>query len=416
MKFYYNYLKWLGLINILNNSTKFKSEIKKPNNIIIDVDSELNLKISSNNNSNKFKYYKLIVNYIYISFITCLLCWKFVYSIYLTRNKHNWKYLTSNIFDFAFILQYIFAILYYNEHFNNVNNKKSDYIKIINFLLLLSSFISITISIVSILCLVLNVNLVIYSDIYNNIDLKYKILFTILIFFSKFYSYNILLVNALTFSIIFITLSIEIGEYSEKLVNDIEKSTNDLTIESILKEYTELKSNHTKSVQKMNKLFSSITILGILNVYYITNNFNSNFVDILHYIQIFIFLLVEVIYIISMSIIRNKVDDISKIIGSTKFISRFLSRQKLESFTSELNNNEIDDKSKKIDYIKDLSIRNVIKIHENAEYLDWIVLNNKLNGNWDQFQILGFDIQDTVLLQKIIGIVIGFFMLVNFNP
>ena len=117
-----------------------------------------------------------------------------------------------------------------------------------------------------------------------------------------------------------------------------------------------------------------------------------------------------------MSIIRNKVDDISKIIGSTKFISRFLSRQKLESFTSELNNNEIDDKSKKIDYIKDLSIRNVIKIHENAEYLDWIVLNNKLNGNWDQFQILGFDIQDTVLLQKIIGIVIGFFMLVNFNP
>jgi predicted HAD superfamily hydrolase len=56
----------------------------------------------------------------------------------------------------------------------------------------------------------------------------------------------------------------------------------------------------------------------------------------------------------------------------------------------------------------------VRKIHifsaEIAENVTWSHLQEIVNRKWATFQILGFEINDTLLLQKLIGISIGVFI------
>ena len=72
-------------------------------------------------------------------------------------------------------------------------------------------------------------------------------------------------------------------------------------------------------------------------------------------------------------------------------------------------------KHKRIDLLKDLSIRNVIKSHENAESLDWMVLNDKLRGAWENFKLFGFEIDDATLVKKTIAVVTGLIMLLHLD-
>jgi hypothetical protein len=58
-------------------------------------------------------------------------------------------------------------------------------------------------------------------------------------------------------------------------------------------------------------------------------------------------------------------------------------------------------------------LRNTFKSTEIAESVDWLILNQKLNGEWANFRILGFQINDTDMAKKLIAIVGGFLMLTN---
>lgn len=69
-------------------------------------------------------------------------------------------------------------------------------------------------------------------------------------------------------------------------------------------------------------------------------------------------------------------------------------------------------------YIKDISLRSMIRTHENALHLqaiDWLVLNFILKDSWKNFKIFGFDIDDATIMQKTIAVIVGLFMLVNKN-
>ena len=54
-------------------------------------------------------------------------------------------------------------------------------------------------------------------------------------------------------------------------------------------------------------------------------------------------------------------------------------------------------------------------MQENAESLDWVVLNNKLGGAWENFKLFGFDIDDSTLAKKTIAVVTGLIMLLHLN-
>ena len=286
----------------------------------------------------------------------------------------------------------------------------------------------------------MNYNIIIYKEIWDNFNTIGKIVLTIILFISKFYSYGVFFINLTIFSSTFIIHSIEIKSYTERLESYVDNNEDSLTIESITKDYSELKTQHTQSVVKLNNIFSSVTIFGIIGSYFITINFDTNFISPLHFVDACCFLITEIVYIYSISRVKLNVSDIQSIINSPKFVSRYLSRVHLEEFTGELTSSSITDsgsiieehkilktikKSKKlekdknlnhkINFIKDISLRSLIKGHENAEGIDWIILNFKLGGNWENFKLLGFDIDDDTLIKKTFAVVIGLIMLLNLN-
>ena len=58
-------------------------------------------------------------------------------------------------------------------------------------------------------------------------------------------------------------------------------------------------------------------------------------------------------------------------------------------------------------------MRLIIKISENSEGTDWIILDKKLGGEWEKFNLFGFDIDDDTLMKKIIAIICGIGMILN---
>ena len=60
-------------------------------------------------------------------------------------------------------------------------------------------------------------------------------------------------------------------------------------------------------------------------------------------------------------------------------------------------------------------MRTMIKGHENAEGIDWLILNEKLGGPWENFKLFGFELDDTTLIKKTTAVVVGLIMLLHLN-
>lgn len=65
------------------------------------------------------------------------------------------------------------------------------------------------------------------------------------------------------------------------------------------------------------------------------------------------------------------------------------------------------DKNKKIDFMKNVILRNMVTSTENGINLDWIILYSKLSDPWERFEICGFEINDSQLFQQLISMAIG---------
>lgn len=74
-----------------------------------------------------------------------------------------------------------------------------------------------------------------------------------------------------------------------------------------------------------------------------------------------------------------------------------------------------DDQIELLEKTQDAVLRSLIKCSENGNNLEWLVLINKLNASWENFNILGFELTDQFLIQRLIGIVMGLLMLFNIN-
>jgi len=423
--------------NIFDQNNEKEIELK---NVVINVDKDFNIekKVTEEKSSIiKRSFVKIPSNILYFVFVLIAISWHFIYSIYKAIEEKEMRYITSNIFTFLFIMQFFLGIIYYQKsHFTKTIKRYKSYTIYIIIAFITMLMITIIICIASLVLLISGININIYSEIYQDLNITGKIFLGIALLIDNFYSYNIFFSNLIIFSVIFVSHSIEIKKYTERLEEYVNNNEEELTIESIIKDYSELKTQHTFSVSNLNNIFSSITILGILSGYFIMINFGTKFVGILHFIEFICFVITESVYILSISRVKMYVSDITTLINSPAFVSRFLSRIELEEYISGANidlkssksnaivgtlkevnvdNNDDDDKKIKIDIVKDLSIKNMIINHENADNLDWLILNDKLKGSWENFNLFGFEIDDSTLLKKTIAISAGIIMLLHLN-
>ena len=121
----------------------------------------------------------------------------------------------------------------------------------------------------------------------------------------------------------------QIDMYKTKLELIINGNNNDITISDMIIEYTELQSYHELAVSSLNRIFSSITVIGLLGCYFTFMNFYDNYVGIYTYVDIVLYIIIEGIYIYAINKIKNTINDIKTIIGSPRFVMKFLKKSKL---------------------------------------------------------------------------------------
>ena len=279
-------------------------------------------------------------------------------------------------------------------------------------------------------------------------------------FLENFYSYNIFFVNIIVFASILNYQRIGIKTYLEKLEIIINGNAENMTVSSILEEFSKMQSHYRETVRNMNFMFTSITIIGLISSYFALMNINTKFDGINTYIDLALFVIIEGVYIITIGQINDTKGDIRTIIGSPTFVSKFLDKNQLgpvfgdiyneniQSSHNETNieavrmnqstmslrksntrgdnnriimdtyeaiNRGLDDSEKKIDLIKNMTFRNIIISNQNGISLDWLVLYNKLSEDWQPFKLFSYDITDTQIVQKMAIIIFGLSAIIRLN-
>jgi hypothetical protein len=390
-----------------------------------DDQNRVHIKEDAQNLSWFHKFCYLPLNTIYLLFIIITLSWTTIYAIYKAIEYTELTFITLNIFEFYFLIQYIFGILYYKtDHFNKMVRKFSEIKKIMNICFVLSIIISMTLVVTMIILMNVGVYMNIYSEMYKDTTLVSKIIITIIIIITKFYSYCIFLSNAIIFSATFIIHCQDIINYVDKLTIFIESHGE--SIRSIISEFKYIKSQYKISVKNLNNMFSSTLICGFLFAYSIIINYDSVFMTPFNYVLIVCIFINIVIYLYVIVKIKKSVAIIKDVTSSENFDTNFLEKKDFVELIAENSNIgsfeedddeenirstirtaskiETDDQLLTLKSIKGLCMRSMIKNLENSNTNDYQVLSNQLSQQWTPFNIFGFKIDDATIISKLIGI------------
>ncbi len=429
---YLFFLKINGLNNLISREGIYKNEFNldyELKEVVIEVQNGniVEKRIGKKPIFLRRSIVRYPINIIYSLFILLLLLFPVVYIIVISIMEKSLLYLTTNIIIFLFVIQYIVGYIYYHStNFDRFIINNRDYDWYLFYAYLLSTIFAMMLSVLSFILLLFSLNINIFDKLYAESNIVGKIFIVVVVFMYMFYSYSILLYNLVTFSSIFIIQSLKLKYYKKELERYIDESPEELTINSIMEEYTELKENHAQLIKDLNNIFSTFTILGLLSTYFISLNIGSSFVTILDYINITLFLAAEAIYLYVINRLKAHVNDMADIVNSPKFINRFLNKVILREFEGEMHDDvSFEDNIRKIykstdqdsilNFIRDMVFRSVIKCQENAESLDLLILNGKLGEEWERFQLLGFNVDDTTILKKLFAIISGLLMLLEFS-
>ena len=408
MKICKNIIKITSMLNI------FKKRHYDDSNVIITVQNDMVSSQHVNQQTCNYNNLKLSTDIIYKLFVSILLSWPIILMLVFAIIKKDIKYITSNLFQLLPITQYVIGLFYYRgNHCYECLKRNIDNIKYIVLSYVLALVISLGIFISIIILMACNSNLSIFrelTDHTNTLEFIFVIIFTAL---HSFYSYLVILVNVVTFGSIFIMHSIEISRYYNKLNTFIDTNSGKLSLESVTMEHAETKSYHSASVKKMNILFSSITIIGFIGSYYVILYYKTKFSSIYNYMFLAAFITIELLYVYSIHKVKNAVSDMSKLMSSEKVISRYLTSVSFKDMVVVEKNENGDVILDHLTHIVDIVSRTSVRTEEIMRYSTWHTLREKLSEEWECFNICGFDIDDATILNKIITIVVGVFMLSN---
>lgn len=447
-----------------------KEPVKNNNSIVIDIEKDGNVNLNQRDSIGSCFdniYVKNIINFFHFIIIISFILWPCIATISYANNENDIKIITSNTFSFLVLIQYILGCIYFRcSHFmkiiqlsNNSDNllKKSFYSAVI---------ISLLLALLSIILLGMDYKINIYSDLYKDVDNGGKVGVMMLLFVEKFYSYYIFSINTIIFAVVMIVQSAEVDNFYELLKGKIENGEI-FDISSIMNEYLRIKNNHGEIVDKLNSIFSSLTSIGIVNAYFVVVNFRTEYIGALQYINSTWVILIEIVYIYVMIQVKDSVEDIIKLLDSPRFVELYFRQYNMDDFelfnssnkgirntdrksivldnlnnsrrsltssfskdilNSSINTTNIYNKikcvnkdqqdlfdcmTKNMNMLKEITLRAMIIGQENSAVSYWNAIETKLKDPFKSFSILGYDMDDTTLLQQGFTLIVGFILTTN---
>lgn len=398
----YSYILYLLGYGWKHKSIYYDNDINNDdlNNTIISISIINDKLVFDEKIINKKKSIIRFLNYIYIFILLLLISWSFILSIIYAIIYLNIKFITDNIFQLLFITQFVSGIIYFHKnHLYDI--LKSNKFKPITYSFwiynaLISSFIF---TILTLILINYDYNILIYSQIiktYPN-NLLIKILFNILLFIEKFFSYLCFFVNMITFTYVKIHNKNKLKNFNNTLNTH---NSNNITflINIVSEQFFKLKKEHNKTISNLNYIFTTVNFTGIIAFYVTIKNINNKIFNIMEIINVILFLLVEIVYIYCISDVKQNIDNIKGIMISLNSISQIFNKSDDFVIANNKDNN--------LDEINNNIKISAIKSIKSVETLTWIIMKDVLNSEWDTFNLLGFTINDSYIIQKIVAILI----------
>lgn len=473
MELYSYFLKFYGLRKLIEMKKKsIDDEGNELEKVVVKIDDEGCIKEDAVKKQKRFyekKQVRFMVNYFYRLIILCALLFECIHPIVSSSMVKNIDYFADSAFAYMYLFQYIFGIMFHdNEEYGDVLEKFKKYNLYVNIAYGIGLLFSVTLAIVPVFTTSFLPQ--IYNLIGNN--LVSQILFTIYIIINRFYSYNILFSNAIVFALLMFHHTMEIKAYNKSLKMMVDDNLMDINISNTITEYTDIKGKYGDTINLTNNMFASIVVFGIIGCYFTLIFIKTGYNNIYTYIDTVCAILMIVMYVLNISIITRIVNRIKNLIDSPKFISIFLNKSNfaivrgdvyddynknnmgIHPLSSPLRNKEIlkdisdltnlsksqkklnlnsvsnpkfvtmnnveqngnnDDQNKKIDFIKNISVRSMVLSTENGISLDWIILYSKLSDPWERFVVCGFEIDDSQLFQQLLSMAVGFLGLMEIS-
>lgn len=225
-----------------------------------------------------------------------------------------------------------------------------------------------------------------------------------IVIFEWTYSRLILALNCVVFTNIFCKHTKDISLFINNIYSNEFDIENSYCLSNLIKGISNLRHSVEISINFFNTLISFITITNCLSlILFIRQKYNehSSFKDIvfinhdLYLIQCFLcFIIYQIIFFGNILIYSQYRIQLVKLIESSSFINKFLTRWSLDKI-----------KRKSNDENHQIQINKILLCveEENATTLDWIILDKLLRNEWMDFSILGISTQDGSLIKKVIA-------------
>lgn len=319
---------------------------------------------------------RLVLTTLYKIIVYMLILWLVPYSLYMAIRDKNIYTFGRSWFQILIALQYYYATSYFsdNHFYENImcNEKLKKYM----------TYAAPCLLALSVMLGVLNVSLLNkgfryngYDELYNHSAVAGKVLLSILIFFDTFYSYITFTINSCVFVINMLYHKITVSSYSDSLGNYIKNSMNVVRkINIVAKEFSQMKFMFNKTVKLLTPFFSVLNFVGFITIYFYLHAVERNDLSISEFINVILFVIVEIVYIQSIQAVNYNIVCISETISSNSMITTFFGNKRFNrtmpviEHTMDQRTGRGDDDQKRTEIDTDLNIErhDDLKNHDNS--------------------------------------------------
>lgn len=359
-----------------------------------DFDEHSPLNIDYNNpniyvqlNTKKHTYIK-IIKYVYNILILGIMSWSIFLTLYWGIKYDNFKSFGKNLFQIIIVLQYLYGIKYFKKF-----KLSSAYNTYFLSFLWISIFIGLSIAITFVVLVKHEFYVNVYSELYSY-DNNNGIL--LLLLFDKSFSYCTFMINTSIFISRMIYHKTKMNNYSKKIEEFSETPMNLINkINTIITEISKIKNDFSVSVVSLNAFFVVFNLFGFPYLYISILTFANGIIHIDQIIDVVLFILIELIFILTSKNIKESRESIYEVISSPFYVNNFV------------RNGSSHERSRIINNVVNENNEIIVNLHSIAV---WNILLDILNNNWKNFDIFGFKLDDSDILHKIFGLIVTFLL------
>jgi len=361
--------------------------------------------------------------------IGLLIGWTVPYGLYRSIDLKTSAIFGRTIFQIMIVIQYIIGIAYFKkDHFYTHILGNADLLKIVQYMIPFTTLISLSLSITYPILLQQSYQFNLHSEIYNSANSMGQICICVILFMESLYTYQTFLISCVLFSINMLYHKWTISEYSCNLLEYVRRSTSTIEkINIVAIEYSQMKGQYNTTVDHLNPFFSSLNFIGFPSIYFYIIAITKNDVSPTEITNIALFLLIEMIYIVSIQSVGWEISNIAVTLRGNNFITTFFGSKKIDLFdhneyqllcTSAHNtesmpsnnsygSNNLHHDKKSSDTHQSI-LKNILIISlATDQMLNWVALQNIVAEKLNSFTLFGIEISNQTILSKVFGLIIS---------